>query len=104
MIINAFSEYLKKHTKDIINGKSCTKLLIIWIIKILKKEPRNNVEKIIHTEIAYGKNTTKDFILIARSESGRTLLNALYNFSMMFEDEIMRKWLETKKPKDFENK
>ena len=43
-------------------------------------------------------------MLVAKSESGRVLTNALYEFSKSFDRHILRKWLENKSPADFNNK
>lgn len=101
MILNEFSKYLQENEQDIISNKSCTNLLGKWIKSILEKKPKTNVEKIIHAEITLAKNKVGDYLLIAKSESGRTLTNALYNFAMSYEQHVLNKWLQDKKPKDF---
>lgn len=101
MILNEFSKFLQNHDEEIINNKSCTKLLGQWIKIILEKNPKTNVEKIIHTELTLAKNKIGDYLIIAKSESGRTLTNALYNFAMSYEQHVLNKWLQDKKPKDF---
>lgn len=101
MILNEFAKFLQENEQTIIEKKSCTNLLGLWIKSILERKPKNNVEKIIHAEIMLAKNKVGDYLLIAKSESGRTLTNALYNFAMSYEQHVMRKWLQDKKPEDF---
>ena len=47
------------------------------------------------------KNKT---LIIAKSDTGRTLLNALYNFSLSFEQYKLAKFLHDKKSTDFNDK
>lgn len=101
MILTEFAKYLQDNEQEIIEKKACTILLGTWIKTILEKKPKTNVEKIIHTEVALAKNKVGDYLLVAKSESGRTLTNALYNFALSYEQHIMNKWIQDKKPKDF---
>lgn len=101
MIITEFAKFLQEHEHEIIEKKSCTSLLGQWIKSVLERKPKNNVEKIIHTEIALAKNKAGDYLLVAKSESGRTLTNALYNFALSYEQHVLNKWLQDKKPGDF---
>jgi len=77
-------------------------LLGAWIKLVLERKPKTNVEKIIHAEITLAKNKVGDYLLIAKSESGRTLTNALYNFALSYEQHVLKKWIQDKKPSDFE--
>ena len=101
MILNEFAKYLQENEQEIIDKKSCLSLLGNWIKSILDKKPKTNVEKIIHTEITLAKNKVGDYLLVAKSESGRTLTNALYNFALSYEQHVLNKWLQDKKPSDF---
>ena len=101
MILTEFSKFLQEHENEIIEKKSSISLLGQWIKSVLERKPKTNVEKIIHTEITLAKNKAGDYLLVAKSESGRTLTNALYNFSLSYEQHIMTKWLQDKKPSDF---
>lgn len=103
MILSEFSKYLQNNEQKIIENKSCTNLLGVWIKLILEKKPKSNVEKIIHAEIMLAKNKAGDYLLIAKSESGRTLTNALYNFALSYEQHVLKKWLENKNASDFEH-
>lgn len=101
MILAEFSKYLQEKEQEIIDKKSCTSLLGQWIKSILEKKPKTNVEKIIHAEIALAKNKVGDYLLIAKSDSGRVLTNALYNFALSYEQHVLNKWIQDKKPEDF---
>lgn len=103
MILAEFAKFLQDHESEIVENKSTIKLLTVWIRDILSKEPQNNVEKIIHTEISLGENKAGDFILIAKSESGRVLTKSLYNFALSFEQHVLNKWIQDKKANDFKN-
>lgn len=103
MILTEFAKFLQEREQEIIQKKSCTNLLAFWIKSILEKTPKTNVEKIIHAEITLAKNKVGDYLLVAKSESGRKLTNALYNFALSFEQHILKRWLEDKKPSDFES-
>lgn len=105
MILSEFSKFLQEHEQEIIgNKKTCTTLLGTWISSILEKRPKTNVEKIIHHEISLAKNKAGDYLLVAKSPSGQTLTNALYNFALSYEQHVMTKWLQDKKPSDFKSK
>lgn len=101
MILTEFAKYLQEREQEIIEKKSCTNLLGQWIRSVLERKPKTNVEKIIHTEITLAKNKIGDYLLVAKSESGRTLTNALYNFALSYEQHVLKKWLQDKKPQDF---
>ena len=103
MILAEFAKFLQENEEEIINkNKSCTSLLGLWIKSVLEKKPISNIEKIICTEISLAKNKVGDYFLVAKSESGRALTNSLYNFALSYEQHVLKKWLEDKKPIDFE--
>lgn len=104
MILKEFSKYLQDNEQEIIASESCTRLLSTWIKSVLERNPKTNVEKIIHAEITLAKNNVGDYLLVAKSESGRTLTNALYNFALSYEQHVMKKWLQDKQPTDFTDK
>lgn len=104
MILTEFSKFLQEKEQEIIDKKSCTSMLGQWIKAILARKPKTNVEKIIHAEISLATNKAGDYMLIAKSESGRTLTNALYNFALSYEQHVLKKWLQDKQPSDFEKK
>ena len=102
MILQKFSKFLQSKNEEIISGKTtATKLLCEWIRFVINKNPKNNVDKIVHKEILLAENKSGDFLIIGKSESGRVLTKALYNFALSYENYIMQKWLIDKKPEDF---
>ena len=101
MIIAEFAKYLQEHDKEIIEQKSSCSLLCAWILSILERKPKNNVEKIVHAEIALAQNEYGEFLLVAKSKSGQKLTNALYNFALSYEQHLLRKWLHDKNANDF---
>ena len=103
MILKEFSKYIQCKTQDIINNKTTgTKLLCEWITFVINKNPKNHVDKIVHKEIMLAQNKSGDFLIVGKSESGRILVNALYNYAQSYENYIMSKWLKDKKPDDFQ--
>lgn len=104
MILGAFSKYLQERNEDIINNRTtATKLLCEWIKLVINKNPKNNIDKIVHKEIMLAVNKNGSFFIVGKSESGRVLVKALYNFALSYEHYIMSKWLSNKKPDDFTN-
>lgn len=84
MIIKDFSEYLLKNY----DGKIKTvELLSIWIKEKIENPPKNLVDKVIQKEIYLAKNKNGEFFLIGKSDSGRILINALFNFALSFEQQ-----------------
>ncbi len=104
MIIAEFAKFLQTHDEDIIKNKSTCSLLCAWVMEILERKPRTNVEKVVHAEIACAKNENDEFLLVAKSESGQKLTQALYHFALSYEQHIMRKWLNDKNTNDFNNR
>ena len=104
MILKEFSKYLQENNDKLTsNSTTSTKLLCDWIKFVIYKNPKNHVDKIVHKEIMLAENQTGDFFIIGKSESGRVLVNALYNFALSYEHYILSKWLQDKHPKDFTN-
>lgn len=102
MILNEFSKYIQSRNADMIENKATgTKILCDWIELVINKNPKNHVDKIVHKEIMLAKNKSGDFVIIGKSESGRVLVNALYNYALSYEQYILNKWLEDKKAGDF---
>ncbi|MBQ3640533.1 hypothetical protein II906_01165 [bacterium] len=96
MILKEFSKYLQEN-KD----KNSVILLNEWLTERLKKPSLNKVDNIIKTELYFAKNNNNKTLIIAKSDTGRTLLNALYNFSLSFEQYKLAKFLHDKKSSDF---
>ena len=102
MILNEFSKYIQSKNADMIENKATgTKILCDWIELVINKNPKNHVDKIVHKEIMLAKNKSGDFVIVGKSESGRVLVNALYNYALSYEQYILNKWLEDKKAGDF---
>ena len=102
MILNEFSKYIQSRNADIIENKATgTKILCDWIELVINKNPKNHVDKIVHKEIMLAKNKSGDFVIVGKSESGRVLVNALYNYALSYEQYILNKWLEDQKAGDF---
>ena len=96
MILKSFSDFLKKQ-----EGISATKALFLWLCSRKNSHPTENVDKIINTELYFAKNRCNDVLIIAKSDSGRTMLKALYNFSLSYEQYKLAKWLHQRKSSDF---
>ena len=88
MILKEFSKYLREN-KD----KNSVILLNDWLIERLKRPSLNKVDNILKTELYFAKNNNNKTLIIAKSDTGRTLLNALYNFSLSFEQYKLAKFL-----------
>ena len=102
MILKEFSTYIQSRKDEIIDGKTtATRILCDWIRFVITKNTKGHVVKIVHTEILLAENKAGDFFITAKSESGRTLVKALYNFALSYEHYIMQKWLTDKNPEDF---
>ena len=102
MILSEFAKYLKEYDNAIISNKTtATKILCEWIKYVINKNPKNHVDKIVHHEIMLAQNPQGDFIIVGKSDSGRILVDALSNYALSYENFLMSRWLENKKPKDF---
>ncbi len=105
MILAEFSKYLQSRKQEIIDGKtSATKILCDWVRLVIYKNPKNHVDKIIHKELLFAENSLGDFLIVGKSDSGRVLANALYNYAQSYEHYIMSRWLQDKNPMDFNEK
>lgn len=96
MILYEFSKYLQKYPE-----KSSVKLLLYWLEEKTSKVPSTDVEKIICTELFKFKNKKGVKIFIAKRESGRNLLKALYNFALSYEHYKFAKRTHHVHPKNF---
>ncbi len=96
MILKEFSQYLQSNL-----DKSSILLLNEWIKQKILTPASTNIDKIIQTELYIAKNKYNDTLIVAKDESGRKLLNALYNFSLSFEHQKIARWIHDKKASDF---
>ena len=102
MILAEFSKYLQQFDEDITNNKTtATKVLCDWIKIVINNPPKNHVDKIVHKEVMLAQNPQGDFIIVGKSDSGRVLINALEKYAISYENFLMSRWLENKKPIDF---
>ncbi len=96
MILKEFSKYLQSN-KD----KNSVNLLNEWIIARLQRNSLDKIDNILKAELYLLKNNNEKTLIIAKSETGRTLLTALYNFALSFEQYKLAKFLHYKKSSDF---
>ena len=96
MILKEFSEYLKSNEKE-----SSVKLLYRWLREKLETLPQSNVDRIIKTELYSATNGYGDFLIIAKRETGRKLIKALYNFALSFEHQKIARYFHNIKPENF---
>ena len=102
MILKEFSTYIQSRKEEITNGTTtATKILCDWIKFVITKNPKGHVDKIVHTEIMLAENELGEFFIVGKSESGRTLVNALHNFALSYEHYIMQQWINNTKANDF---
>jgi len=98
MIISAFAEYLKTFNSDI----PSVVILSRWLKSKLMKEPENNVERVIHSEICLAQSKLGVFMLVGKTPTGKILLESLYNFALSYEQHKFSKWVHDLKPGDFQ--
>lgn len=99
MILQEFSDFLKQNDE-----LSATKSLFLWLCSKRTNNPISNVEKIINKELYFAKNKRKDVLVIAKSDSGRKMMKALYNFALSYEQYKLAKWLHNKNSGNFNQK
>ena len=83
---------------------SCVKLLNEWLVKKLRSVPISNVDKIICNELFLATNKKGATLIIAKRESGRKLLRALYNFSLSYEHYRFARRTHEVRPSNFTNR
>lgn len=95
MILSEFAKFLQLHNSELMTNKTTPlELLHKWLYKVITKNPKNNVEKIVHKEIMYAQNENDEYIIVGKSPSGRKLVNALINFAKSYDNYNHAKWLE----------
>ena len=97
MIIQAFATYIQSIEEDI----PSVVLLSTWVKNILEKEPKNNVERVIHHEINYSKNKLGMFMMTGKGKSGKILIESLYNFALSYDGQKFARWIHDKNASDF---
>ena len=92
MILAEFAKYIINNKSLIINDeKSAVYILTDWIRETLNTEPVTHWQRIIHTEITLAQNSYNEFLILGKSDSGRVLINALYNYALSYEHYILAK-------------
>lgn len=95
MIISEFAKYLQQHNNELLTRKTTPlKLLHLWVKSVINKNPKNNIDKIIHKEILYCENSEGDYLIVGKSDSGRVLVSALIKFAQSYENYNYAKWIE----------
>ena len=95
MILTEFAKFLQQYNQELIMHKTTPlELMHKCLIQIINKNPKSNVEKIIHKEIMYAENANGDYIIVGKSTSGRKLVKSLINFARSYENYNHAKWLE----------
>jgi hypothetical protein len=98
MILKEFSEYLLANPDE-----SSVKMLYKWLKSKLEVLPVTNIDKIIKAELYTAENEYGDFLIIAKRESARKLMQSLYNFALSFEHQKVARDIHNLKPDDFNN-
>ena len=95
MILTEFAKYLQENNDELMTHKvTALELLHKWLYKVINKNPKNNVEKIVHREILLCQNQSGDYLIVGKSDSGRKLVTALINFADSYKNYNHAKWLE----------
>ncbi len=97
MILRAFSEHIKKINADI----PAVIVLSDWLREKILKEPEDNIDRVIQKEIALMKNKRGLFLMTAKSDSGRILLESLHEFALSYDNHKFSRWLHKVKASDF---
>ncbi len=95
MIIAEFAKYLQEHNQELLTQKTTPLMLLHeWLRTVINKNPKNNIDKIIHKEVLYCENGNGDYLIVGKSDSGRVLVSALIKFAKSYENYNHIKWLE----------
>ena len=85
MIISEFAKYLQEHNDKLLTRKTTPlKLLHEWLKQVINKNPKTNIDKIVHREILYCENQNGDYLIVGKSDSGRVLVSALIKFAKTY--------------------
>lgn len=95
MILAEFSKYLQEHNDELLTRKTTPlRLLHEWLRSVINKNPKNNIDKIVHKEIMYCENPQGDYLIVGKSDSGRVLVSALIKFAKSYDNYNQAKWME----------
>ena len=97
MIIKEFSKYVQNFNADI----PAVILLSRWMRERISKTPKNNVDRVLHKEVALLRNKRGFFLMFGRSDSGRKLLESLYEYALSYDNYKFSKWVHKLKASDF---
>ncbi len=95
MILSEFAKFLQEHNDELLTRKTTPmKLLHEWLKTVINKNPKNNIDKVVHKEIMYCENPQGDYLIVGKSDSGRVLVSALIKFAQSYENYNHAKWME----------
>ena len=95
MILAEYSKFLQMHNDELLTRQTTPlKLLHVWLKSVINKNPKTNIDKIIHKEIMYCENNNGDYLIVGKSDSGRVLVSALIKFAKSYDNYNQAKWLE----------
>ena len=87
MILAEFSKYLQEHNEELLTRQTTPIILLHeWLRTVINKNPKNNIDKIVHKEILYCEKTNGDYLIVGTSDSGRILVSALIKFAKSHEN------------------
>ena len=87
MILAEFSKYLQEHNEELLTRQTTPIILLHeWLRTVINKNPKNNIDKIVHKEILYCENANGDYLIVGKSDSGRILVSALIKFAKSHEN------------------
>lgn len=99
MILKAFAKNIHEYAAKI----PPVIILTRWLKDILVKEPENNVEKIIHTELTLLQQESGMYAVVGTTPNGQKLLENLYNLALSFENQDYSRWIHNLKANSFED-
>lgn len=114
MILEAFAEYLKAADPK----TPSTEVLAQWLIERLSAPPRNNVDRVVHCEMAMFKtgkgeverklmNVVNEpaelsaYTFRGKSASGKRLLRSLYEYCLSYDSQKWTRFVHNLKASDF---
>ncbi len=91
MILEAFSRTLRQRWE--VGGIPARELLHHWLLeKLSEASPSDTISKILHMELEV-LSRGGQFVFLARSPSGKTMLKALYRYCDSYEQWQFSRWL-----------
>ena len=106
--VEEYATFINRHKVELFFELDIDSVVGIKEVERLREKlevlPVTNVDKIIKTELYTAENGYGDFLIIAKRESGRKLMQALYNFALSFEHQKVARNIHNLKPDDFNNK